>query len=627
MRKKPLYLFILGAFCLQLDIVISNTLATPTTMQHFYGDIVGKTAIKAGNGVIGHVVKVEVTNDLTYFLLDNGQKIKANDNTVTYNLLNPDFKFNGSIGQFIWLREDTEIYPDELLSDSKGTQAQKSVLQIKQIKFNASGEPFIETNDGFISGTANYTVINHPENFTLKAPEYLITKQELNSYRNISLAQPAQVIPKATVLSVASLELADNGTPVFKLNDGRFISADKAFTQKISSNYLNYWCKSTPFVVNLLENVPIFSSLNAKNTTELLAKGDVAHIKAIEFDETGIPKFRTTDDKFITASKDFAAINADYADYFLSNPQMLLIKTQLNCYSDAELSQKAGIQTKGSAVEITKLIINKDGLPVFQTANGTYLSAKKRSFKTIDDLKIYRVQALLNGKYNQANLGIYVQRTTGGDIAQINAQMNVHAASTGKLPEIYYTQKLLNQGKLKMTDKWQYTSEVNQWQGAYLASGSGVIGELPTNRYYTVEDVLQKTCYYSDNAGANLLGYYATERYNSDFKKTINHIVGTQWDVAVKQTNAEKNAKMMLALYKLGGISLDYLSNTAYDNARISRDINLRVAHKIGDAYDYRHDVGIIYAEEPFVLSIVTTDNTDYATISQIADDILAIMQ
>ena len=42
---------------------------------------------------------------------------------------------------------------------------------------------------------------------------------------------------------------------------------------------------------------------------------------------------------------------------------------------------------------------------------------------------------------------------------------------------------------------------------------------------------------------------------------------------------------------------------------------------KIGDAYDFKHDVAIVYANSHFC-SVYFTNHADYDTISKITDDI-----
>ena len=84
--------------------------------------------------------------------------------------------------------------------------------------------------------------------------------------------------------------------------------------------------------------------------------------------------------------------------------------------------------------------------------------------------------------------------------------------------------------------------------------------------------------------------------------------------------------KMMEALYEQNGYVIESLLSTQFDNQRISKDIPVPVARKIGDADDVKHDVAIVYAESPFVLSIFT-DKSSYDEITQIANDIYGILK
>ena len=51
-----------------------------------------------------------------------------------------------------------------------------------------------------------------------------------------------------------------------------------------------------------------------------------------------------------------------------------------------------------------------------------------------------------------------------------------------------------------------------------------------------------------------------------------------------------------------------------------------KVAHKIGDAYDFRHDVAIVYTNSPYVIAIFT-DHSNYDTISNISKDIYEVLK
>lgn len=82
----------------------------------------------------------------------------------------------------------------------------------------------------------------------------------------------------------------------------------------------------------------------------------------------------------------------------------------------------------------------------------------------------------------------------------------------------------------------------------------------------------------------------------------------------------------MEAIYYQNGQIISYLSATDFDDNRISKNISVPVAHKIGDAYENRHDVAIIYGKSPYILSVFT-DNASYEDITQISDDVYSILK
>ncbi|MBS7578126.1 MULTISPECIES: serine hydrolase [unclassified Enterococcus] len=630
MSKKILHLFILVACFFQFENVVSTTNATQDNIQDYYQKLVGKTAVKTDYGVLGVVKTVTTTNDQVIVVLNTGDEIPATDQTVKYNQLDSDFKFKFSTGDNIWLSEASQAYSDSSLAQQSGNLASNQKITIQASGYNQLGEPYYQTDKGYLSAQGQFQLIQASEaDYYFDNPNQVLVAGDTAIYRDSLRLQKDETITTQAVLEIAKVTLAKDGIPVLQLSDGRFISANRKNAQFITNQYQNYWTTLPEAVINLTAETKTVSQLN-QNTTDAEApikKGTIIPISELSVDKQGIPYFKTVAGDYIKAEKNLEAIKSNATDNFTINPNYLQTAKKIMAYSDENLSQNAKEINKNSLVEIEAIVINQNQRPVLKTKDNLYLSAETKSYKIITDYKIYQVQQLLNQKYNDANLGVYVQRASGGEIASINSSQEVHAASTGKLPEIYYTQKLINEGQLKLSDQWLYTADVNSWQGAYETAGAGVISKTADNKQYSVQSILEKTCQSSDNVGANFLGYYATQKYNTDFQNTINQIVGFKWEVAAKKTTAERNAKIMLALYQLGGEAIDYLSHTDFDNQRISKNIDVQVAHKIGDAYDYRHDVGIIYANQPFVLSITTTNNTDYDVISNIADDIYSIMK
>ena len=98
------------------------------------------------------------------------------------------------------------------------------------------------------------------------------------------------------------------------------------------------------------------------------------------------------------------------------------------------------------------------------------------------------------------------------------------------------------------------------------------------------------------------------------------------WDVEKREASAEMAGNVMEAVYQQNGSIIDALSSTKYDDQRIARDLPVKVAHKIGDAYDFRHDVAIVYTNSPYVIAIFT-DHSNYDTISNISKDIYEVLK
>ena len=103
-------------------------------------------------------------------------------------------------------------------------------------------------------------------------------------------------------------------------------------------------------------------------------------------------------------------------------------------------------------------------------------------------------------------------------------------------------------------------------------------------------------------------------------------IAGNEWDVNDKLASAKMAGQVMESIYNQNGFVLESLSQTSFDNQRIAKNISAKVAHKIGDADEYKHDTAIVYTDSPFVISIFTK-NSDYDTISKIAKDVYEVLK
>ena len=146
------------------------------------------------------------------------------------------------------------------------------------------------------------------------------------------------------------------------------------------------------------------------------------------------------------------------------------------------------------------------------------------------------------------------------------------------------------------------------------------------HKEYSVQDFVVKIAKESDNVGHNILNYYVTHQSDQDFQKTLDRIAKKHWDVEKREASAEMAGNVMEAVYQQNGSIIDALSSKKYHDQRIARDLPVKVAHKIGDAYDFRHDVAIVYTNSPYVIAIFT-DHSNYDTISNISKDIYEVLK
>ena len=167
---------------------------------------------------------------------------------------------------------------------------------------------------------------------------------------------------------------------------------------------------------------------------------------------------------------------------------------------------------------------------------------------------------------------------------------------------------------------------MNEFPGSYKPEGSGSLPKKADNKEYSVKDLITKTAKESDNVAHNILGYYITNKSDETFKQQMTVLSGENWDVQDKLASAKMAGQVMESIYNQNGFVLESLSKTSYDNQRIAKNISVSVAHKIGDADEFKHDTGVVYTESPFIISIFTK-NSDYDTISKIAKDVYEVLK
>lgn len=391
------------------------------------------------------------------------------------------------------------------------------------------------------------------------------------------------------------------------------------FTSTIYGPYFT----DIPSNPNVYEEIPTFTDATLTKIAGKLVPNQPISLAEFHVNKDGIPIFKLKNGQFVVAAKNI--FYEDTIQTLEDTNQEMWLKPNFIMYNGAYINGVKKISTNLQAytkIKIVKLVT---------THQGTYAQIEGQgwvdvNFLSEEDNRMEKVQEILNSKYNKSDYSIYVKQIESGKEAGINEDMQMYSASITKLPYLYYVQKKLDENKLSLNEKMKYIEAVNNFSGAYVPEGSGSISKTADNQDYSVQDLINRISKESDNVAHNILNYYVTNQSDNTFQQTIENIAGKKWDVEGRQASARMAGNIMEAIYEQNGVVIDALSQTNFDNQRISKNINVRVAHKIGDAYDFKHDVGVVYTDSPFVIAIFT-NNSNYDTISQIADDVYGVLK
>ena len=399
------------------------------------------------------------------------------------------------------------------------------------------------------------------------------------------------------------------------------LTADSSYASQIGTQ--DHFFVSIPSNPNVYQPIVTYSDPELRQKAGELKPDTPFTVDQLFVNDQGKSVFKLSNKQYVVADQDQIY---EYAILELTEEKKTMWLTSSFTVYDQPLvngakSNKTSL-TPYSKVEITKTA---------KTLKGTYLEISGQGWISKDELsatdnRMEKVQAILNQKYNKDGVAVYVKQVDTGKTAGIHEDQEMYSASIAKLLYLYYTQKEVNESHVDLQTSLKYTKEVNDYPGAYEPEGSGSISKIPDDKDYTVADLINRVAKESDNVAQNILGYYVTHQSDKEFQKVTNKIAGKTWNVETRMASPKMAGNVMEAIYQQNGGIIDALSETRFDDQRISKDIPVKVAHKIGDAYDFRHDVAIVYTDSPFILAIFT-DHSDYETISAIAKDIYEVLQ
>ena len=399
------------------------------------------------------------------------------------------------------------------------------------------------------------------------------------------------------------------------------LTADSSYASQIGTQ--DHFFVSIPSNPNVYQPIVTYSDPELSQKIGEIKPDTPFTVDQLFVNDQGKSVFKLSNKQYVVADQD--QIYEDAILELTEEKKTMWLTSSFTVYDqplvNGAKSKKTSL-TPYSKVEITKTA---------KTLKGTYLEISGQGWISKDELsatdnRMEKVQAILNQKYNKDGIAVYVKQVDTGKTAGIHEDQEMYSASIAKLLYLYYTQKEVNESHVDLQTSLKYTKEVNDYPGAYEPEGSGSISKIPDDKDYTVADLINRVAKESDNVAQNILGYYVTHQSDKEFQKVTNKIAGKTWDVETRMASPKMAGNVMEAIYQQNGGIIDALSETRFDDQRISKDIPVKVAHKIGDAYDFRHDVAIVYTDSPFILAIFT-DHSDYETISAIAKDIYEVLQ
>lgn len=371
------------------------------------------------------------------------------------------------------------------------------------------------------------------------------------------------------------------------------------------------------------QDLVTFKDQDLKQVDKQIPLNQALEIQSLIYHEDGTPLFKLRDGGYLLASRSLV-----YDHHLLRTEtfdSQFWLEPGAQFYKEAPSTQTKPIQVSYKPYQQVR-IVRKLSYPRSQfglTDKGEYVAWSSLSQ---EDNRIQRVQEILEQKYKEDGVGVYVKQLTTNQVAGVKADLPMYSASITKLPYLYYVQQQVLDGNLKWTDTYAYTKETEDYDGAYDPAGTGSIPKEPTGQKYSLKELEEKAAKESDNVAHNMLGYYGTDSSNATFHQTIRKIVGQTWDVVDREVTPEMAGLLMEAIYLQKGELLEMLKQTQFDNQRIPKELPIPVAHKIGDADAFHHDAAIVFTKSPYVL-VVFTEDKDNDLISHISKDIYEVLK
>ncbi len=217
--------------------------------------------------------------------------------------------------------------------------------------------------------------------------------------------------------------------------------------------------------------------------------------------------------------------------------------------------------------------------------------------------KISDVYNFINSNYNAS---VYYEDITSGFSFKFRENEIYYGASLIKIVEAMYLFDKAESNEIDINDTIKYTSK-------YISDFSTGMKTRKIGEEVSIKDLISYAIMYSDNSAHFMLSDYIGISNLREYGKSLgakNILSGG--DSFGNQSANDTNIYLHHA-YEIinsgseyGKLLKEYMLNTDHNSLYLTEKENNNVAHKYGSYSTFYHDIGIVYEEYPYYISILT---------------------
>lgn len=427
----------------------------------------------------GNTTRLKTANG--YYISGNKEYVKAIDDTKAF-VDNP-----GNV----LAQKNVTLYGDVEGTQAKSTVAKDTLMNVTAVSFSATGKTMLQVSGGYIENVkSSYKVITgNIANYLTTKPTQVILKKNANEYSDANLKNKVKSMKMGTIVKIAGLAWSNGGTPRLKMANGHYVTANVANVIVPTKNIASYYVTNPKKLVSAKKvngYRDVTAPASSKNNGFVV--GTYFTIKALEYTNDGVPRFKLSNGLYVTAGKKSyrTKLTKTIKNYWTIKLGKTKLKKKLYLYKDVNLKTRVKAYKKGTAVNVTGVGWTKGGTPRMKVKGG-YLSATKAAYT-------YKLKAV---KINQDDSGFYASKNNATNF------ITKYAADVRAVTKSYGLYGSIQMAQASLESAWGASALTKQGLNFFGIKGA-----------YSGQSVIMRTAEY-DSKG-NL--YYV----NAAFKKYPN---------------------------------------------------------------------------------------------------------